>query len=950
MSFKDNEKLTEVLELFLSPNYNIISSTYLDLLLTHVSEKAKELTESNNEYCQIFQAWVLKALDVWNTGVKPCQAVVAFTLKLVGLIAHNEFHFHYWYRENTYQRLCTVLCLREDNLSALVKSAYLVMLSNLIDHSSGRQWIIESGVWKDVAKFAHLNYTMYITRDSQKFLWTLLLLESENTKVCEEVILVAAGPLINNTLNSQMHSTLEVYLDKNKVLCTSMDLLSSILENTLFVSMDNTIPLLLDHLTNLETRVKALFEACISTHFLQRLHKLLLLVLFLRLKQGIKGPSEPLEESSWEKFRLGLYYINMMLITKKYILDIIKTAKVSLVYWKKICNLCEFKLPDQYKFEYQAIALMVAPLCVCMKTANTSHDFFETFINKIFEITCTYTQRLAYNMRDIMLKEDLPLEQICKISIHLFLEIVNIMDRDVAVITFQTMCYVLKNYVPDECDNVTNYLPFGSGSSVPSDLPRRPVYRSLLERDPIVNNPMLLSSILDGLAIITEKFKLKWQECVETICVLSLAQGILNHPGTLPKLTVQALKLCKLAIQNFMPPNLALLVDSESHMDELGATLFKRIHDTNWEVRDSVLEVLNVIATISEDKYPAFQDFLLANQFLQLALDIATKDSDSYVRSSALIFLSTTVRINKLWDNKLYRAELPEVAIRLIKEESEAIVRREAVILVRELYTYRKWPKQTIDDMTQVMAVTAVLDLHWEVKINALGFWKTFIHSHMTDQGMLDGIFPSVTFSKEHRKIVELNETEIKRRINKAMDEMAKQRCLGVLLATLKDESDFQVSKASSELINKCKTFLLRYKLIEPKPGASSSKDRSTLDSLYNKNTLSTAKCRTTEIFQDSSGVIDEIVNTTDMNLLSSIYKNSMKMECEYEKTDQEKLQFVSCVTREDFLHTIFNSDIDGFIEERSRWLRTYTNSIDSVLEDILSLHQRKDANTMDCY
>lgn len=64
---------------------------------------------------------------------------------------------------------------------------------------------------------------------------------------------------------------------------------------------------------------------------------------------------------------------------------------------------------------------------------------------------------------------------------------------------------------------------------------------------------------------------------------------------------MKALKLCKLAIHNFMPPNLALLVDSDSHMNEIGPTLFKRLHDPNWEVRDSALEVLNTIATISED-------------------------------------------------------------------------------------------------------------------------------------------------------------------------------------------------------------------------------------------------------------------------------------------------------------------------------------------------------------
>lgn len=51
------------------------------------------------------------------------------------------------------------------------------------------------------------------------------------------------------------------------------------------------------------------------------------------------------------------------------------------------------------------------------------------FINKLFDVTCTTVQRLAYNMRDIIRKEDLPMEQICKVSIDLLLEILDIMDR-----------------------------------------------------------------------------------------------------------------------------------------------------------------------------------------------------------------------------------------------------------------------------------------------------------------------------------------------------------------------------------------------------------------------------------------------------------------------------------------------------------------------------------------
>lgn len=941
-SFKNFEKLEEVLQLFLLPNYNIVSTTYLDLLLTQIADDKTELRQNHR---QLFLTWIPKALDTWCLDQKPCQAVVSFTIKLVGLIAQDEEDFKCWYRDDVYNKLCNVFRLRESDLSASIKMAYTSMLCNLIQHSSGRQWVNESGVWRDMISFAHLNHTLYVTRESQKFVWTLLLYESRNTNFCKDIIIAAVSPMTQNTCTAQTHMVLEEnYMNDNALLCTTLDLLTSILENTLFHSLDNTIPSLIEEFANLETRLRALFEACISTRFLQHILKLLLLSLFKRLKDGIKSPDEKVDPEASEKFRLGLCYMSSLLLSKKYVLDIVRMNKYSFIYWKKLQAICHFSLGLPHKFEHQVICLMVMPLTSTYGAKRTMHDFFEIFINKMFEITCTAIQRICYNIRDVILKTDLPLELICKSSIEMLMEIINIMDRDVAIIIFQTMCYVLKNYIPEG-----GHSPDGCGKSQ-AERQKKSSIKTLLDGEPIIERPVLLAALLDGLITMTEKFKLKWQECVETICILSLAQQILDHSGVSPTICVKALKLCKLAIQNFMPPHLALLVDSDSHMNYVGPTLFKRLHNPNWEVVDSVFEVLNTMATISEDKYPAFQEFLLNHQFLQVASSVAMSDSESYVRASALIFLATTVRIEKLWTTTLSELELPEKAIHLINQESEAIVRREAVSLLTELYIHRQWQKASIDVMAHAMATAAVLDLHWEVKVNALQFWRHFIKSHLTDQGMLDGSFPNVTFSKEHRKIVQLNETEIKRRVNKALDDLSKQKCLGVILQTLRDDSDFEVCKASAKIICRLKTFLVKYKINEPFPVVVSPKDSAILDTTYVRP-VNLDNCDTEKTKNDSSNVIDDIVSKNDTSLLSAIYENSMKMDDEQnDEGEKQTLNSIANVTRQDFLKVILETDIDAYIEEKNSWLTTYTNSFDSVLDDILTLYQQKDVNSMDCY
>lgn len=69
-------------------------------------------------------------------------------------------------------------------------------------------------------------------------------------------------------------------------------------------------------------------------------------------------------------------------------------------------------------------------MCVCLRKNRTSYDFTEMFMDKLFAVTCQPVQRLGYQTRDVMLREkDLPIEQICKSSIEVLLECIDIMDR-----------------------------------------------------------------------------------------------------------------------------------------------------------------------------------------------------------------------------------------------------------------------------------------------------------------------------------------------------------------------------------------------------------------------------------------------------------------------------------------------------------------------------------------
>lgn len=74
---------------------------------------------------------------------------------------------------------------------------------------------------------------------------------------------------------------------------------------------------------------------------------------------------------------------------------------------------------------------------------------------------------------------------------------------------------------------------------MPQDQHIRPQRKSILDGDPIIEVPVLLSTLLNAIALLAEKFKFKWKECVETTCVLFLAEGILKHPGVQPNVMTE---------------------------------------------------------------------------------------------------------------------------------------------------------------------------------------------------------------------------------------------------------------------------------------------------------------------------------------------------------------------------------------------------------------------------
>lgn len=63
------------------------------------------------------------------------------------------------------------------------------------------------GAWKIVLRWVQANCTMYVNKESQKFLSILLLKECNNKVLCQEIIIAITKPLVDMTQNPQEDST-----------------------------------------------------------------------------------------------------------------------------------------------------------------------------------------------------------------------------------------------------------------------------------------------------------------------------------------------------------------------------------------------------------------------------------------------------------------------------------------------------------------------------------------------------------------------------------------------------------------------------------------------------------------------------------------------------------------------------------------------------------------------
>lgn len=331
------------------------------------------------------------------------------------------------------------------------------------------------------------------------------------------------------------------------------------------------------------------------------------------------------------------------------------------------------------------------------------------------------------------------------------------------------------------------------------------------------------------------------------------------------------------------------------------------------------------------------------------------------------------IKIRLFWEHSLHELDVKKYAVEVIGSESEGVVRREAVACITAIYNHQQIPQQCFDIIFSVLAHCAVNDFYWEVKVNALEFWKSVICRQFVHQGMIDGTFPAVTFSKEHKKIITLNDKEIHLRLRKVLNELSLRGCLGILVSCLQD-SDLEVIKKVVSIFEQIMQNLNKYNFVEEykksrKSGAGTSSTKPVIDSNYAdfkslhgardsdvRNTADISKTTeviiTTESGQVNS-ILDSIRDTDDITLLANTYSSNLHLDtkpCESGLIDENLFKTFAEFTADDFLDFVSNTDLKQIVNEKSEWIH-HTETFSTLLDDVIrSFREHDDDVELDCY
>ncbi|XP_067615452.1 uncharacterized protein [Eurosta solidaginis] len=861
-------------------------------------------------------------------------------------------------------------------------------MCSICQYSIGMAHLVSVKIWQFIIEYCNQDHTLYVVREARHLLYDILYkydVKTKDTTVVKEVLEEITKPLTENVFevnNERIMVNVEDHELQHKLSAT-LDLLSFVFQQTLESKEKTNIVNICQVEQNIELTAWKLVDMYYNEDFILKVLSTLSSYYFAKFLHDKWNGDEQQQIDSNNFNELGIAVYNQMkfCIERNYCVNFLRIAEINHKLWKKLGT----RVPKQVyienelvRFESQLIIFQLIPVHMILRLKEfEEEEFFQKYMMKIFALTCDQTLRICYTYRDSILKmpKSTSIDLSIK-SVYGTMSMVDILERDEAIIVFQACIYALKEFI------IKLYESNGMALSLSQTETSFTI---------VAEYANTIHAILVSMKTLIERFKITWNDSIETICLVSCAMQLLLAKDLPIKVCVQALKLLQLSIEHFLSPDMALLVDDlhESSFTRMAPIIKNRAHDTNWEVRDSILELVISIANIAHIKYPAFQKILAENWICKIVQDMAINDTEPYVRASAIKCIAELVAIDCIFDDDFSTQDIFDHMVDTIYNEPEGIVRKEAICALARLTRLSKIPTRYSDTYFSIIAYVIDNDLYWEAKVEAINCLRYRICYLLTNEGMLDGTFPSVTFSKEKKKIVQLNPREVNLRFFKVLTELSQRGVLGLLLKSIQDDCDIAVIRASRSLAKKMLNKMEQHNFttFEDKMEPTSNSNISSTTNFINPLTANIAtsdkvkveESSPKELFSgdakilevlDSDEIIESILNSQDINLLAETYNenmnineqsgNSEAMEANLPQRRNNKRRQIdplyykkfSIVGPIEFVAALMAIDFEEKTDKQDQWFLCDENFA-TLLDEILCMvkpEQNSESISADCY
>ncbi|VVC86569.1 unnamed protein product [Leptidea sinapis] len=901
----------------------VMNNYYVENLFTKLSNDDPALTDL-----------LLEALNSKNTYHS---TVKVFLVKLLAFLSQSEINFT---KINTKIGCDLTEAFNQINATEInpsLRVAYMEVALALLQHNSGVHWLLESGAWRNILTLCYEKRTVFTLRQTYRyvslFVWKLK--DLDNDAGVKSVLEFILRPMSETDLIRKETISSEEEDEICKTFEPMLQMLLSVISNEEQIRSPNCIVHYLLNEFKVMTYLYVILDRLRREDIWIMTTKLLFWLVISKI--FLIKPMTP--HTKYEKedlMEVIVTYFNTInkIIQRRYVTLVFDYSNACNLIWGRVwvdqtleplvCNYNDKVRKRQLHMQLLTINLVPCLVFVTIgrksPMSGGSIDRVNEFILELMQLSCEHTARTVYALRDLMHQLDIP--SVTLQSVRRLTCLKNHLNNEQANLVFQTMFYVLKEFDP-----IDEYGETKPGQTYEDDHDRFSV----------------LAYVMDTLLYLVNNYNINWHDTVEVVCLHTVVCNILKKPN--------------LTCKKFLHPNLSLLLDTKpgSSLHVIGKLMYLKMHDLNWEIRDSALELLLVCTEISFiSKYGVGRltriKQILSNNLINVAMSMALNDHEYYVRVSALRCVGAASKVAALWVQ--LQAEYPNVQdllISILRNNQEGIVRKEACNVLCDIYQNIKHPPSQQSVLYEHLVAASLDDFHWEVQLSALKFWKCVIQSFLREQGMLDGKFPRVTFSKESRKIVTLTDKELQKRLTKTLDELASIGCLTVLVKLLHDDSELEVMdlalSISTELFNTLETYKV--------PGSlrPNEQDPASIDELFkqkNQDQMELDRCKV-ESIGDPENIIEGILGSDDMSLLADMYQKHMNIENVEAGTEVNKKIF-KIASPYIFVTFMRQNDFKRVIEQKRNW-RDGIRSVSSLLDDILGIYEvNSEANDLDCY